>query len=201
MRRVKGGRPIPFLCQIDGDEDVSHSRRRLLISPRATEAYFRCTGPRLLAQGSLWIRAQGCVSFKTFQMSDTISAFRSTRVLVLGDAIIDEYLSGDCSRLSPEAPVPVLRVTATRQTLGGAANTAANVASLGGLAQLIAITGADAAGEQLAALCRDAGIDLLPIQDQRPTLARRASSVNTSSWCASTSRKARPSPPRPRHVS
>ncbi len=102
-------------------------------------------------------------------MSDTISAFRSTRVLVLGDAIIDEYLSGDCSRLSPEAPVPVLRVTSSRQTLGGAANTAANVASLGGFAQLVAVTGADAAGEQLAALCRDAGIDLQPIQDPRPT--------------------------------
>jgi D-beta-D-heptose 7-phosphate kinase / D-beta-D-heptose 1-phosphate adenosyltransferase len=102
-------------------------------------------------------------------VNNLISRFSATRVLILGDAIIDEYLSGDCSRLSPEAPVPVLRVTESRQTLGGAANTAANVASLGGCARLLSVTGSDAAGEQLAALCRTAGIDFVSIADRRPT--------------------------------
>jgi D-beta-D-heptose 7-phosphate kinase/D-beta-D-heptose 1-phosphate adenosyltransferase len=102
-------------------------------------------------------------------VNNLISLFSATRVLILGDAIIDEYLSGDCSRLSPEAPVPVLRVTASRQTLGGAANTAANVASLGGCARLVSVTGPDTAGEQLAALCRETGIDFVPVADRRPT--------------------------------
>ena len=56
-----------------------------------------------------------------------VSDFVNRRVLVLGDAILDEYLSGDCSRISPEAPVPVVRVHNVRRILGGAANTAANV--------------------------------------------------------------------------
>ena len=54
-----------------------------------------------------------------------VSKFHEKRVLVLGDAILDEYLLGDCSRISPEAPVPVLKVNASRRVLGGAANTAA----------------------------------------------------------------------------
>jgi D-beta-D-heptose 7-phosphate kinase/D-beta-D-heptose 1-phosphate adenosyltransferase len=103
---------------------------------------------------------------------ELLSRFGATRVLVLGDAIVDEYLSGDCSRLSPEAPVPVLRVKSLRQTLGGAANTAANITSLGGHAQLIALTGRDASGERLAALCQEIGIDLVPVRDGRATLRK-----------------------------
>ena len=56
-----------------------------------------------------------------------VSDFSRRRVLVLGDAILDEYLLGDCSRISPEAPVPVLKVHSHKQALGGAANTAANI--------------------------------------------------------------------------
>ena len=52
-----------------------------------------------------------------------VADFPRRRVLVLGDAILDEYLLGDCSRISPEAPVPVLRVRTDKQELGGAANT------------------------------------------------------------------------------
>jgi D-beta-D-heptose 7-phosphate kinase/D-beta-D-heptose 1-phosphate adenosyltransferase len=105
-------------------------------------------------------------------MTDLVSRFGGVRVLVLGDAILDEYVSGDCSRLSPEAPVPVLRVDAVRHVLGGAANTAANVASLGGQARLIALTGRDAAGEVLAARSREVGVTLIPIHDGRPTLRK-----------------------------
>jgi D-beta-D-heptose 7-phosphate kinase/D-beta-D-heptose 1-phosphate adenosyltransferase len=98
-----------------------------------------------------------------------IDGFASTRVLVLGDAILDEYLSGDCSRLSPEAPVPVLRVTGSRRTLGGAANTAANVASLGGHAELITLLGTDAAGDELTRLCEEAGIKVEAVREPRST--------------------------------
>jgi bifunctional ADP-heptose synthase (sugar kinase/adenylyltransferase) len=68
----------------------------------------------------------------TDPMARHVVEFKNRRVLVLGDAMLDEYLVGDCSRISPEAPVPVLRVNSARRVLGGAANTAANVVSLGG---------------------------------------------------------------------
>ena len=101
-----------------------------------------------------------------------VSNFVNRRVLVLGDAILDEYLSGDCSRISPEAPVPVVRVHSARQVLGGAANTAANVAALGGKATLVALVGRDQAGATLAACARDASVDLKAVQSAAPTLRK-----------------------------
>src|SRR5215831_10093985 len=78
-----------------------------------------------------------------------VADFNRRRVLVLGDAILDEYLVGECSRISPEAPVPVLRVGRARRVPGGAANTAANIVSLGGRATLIALVGQDEGGRTL----------------------------------------------------
>src|SRR6185295_11842049 len=86
-----------------------------------------------------------------------VSDFVNRRVLVLGDAILDEYLSGDCSRISPEAPVPVIRVHNVRRVLGGAANTAANIAALGGRPTLVAMVGDDDAGATLAKCGRESG--------------------------------------------
>jgi D-beta-D-heptose 7-phosphate kinase/D-beta-D-heptose 1-phosphate adenosyltransferase len=101
-----------------------------------------------------------------------VSDFGQRRVLVLGDAMLDEYLLGDCSRISPEAPVPVLKVNSSRRVLGGAANTAANVVSLGGHATLIAFVGADDGGLALKRCASDAGVDLLAV-DHRATTLRK----------------------------
>jgi D-beta-D-heptose 7-phosphate kinase / D-beta-D-heptose 1-phosphate adenosyltransferase len=81
------------------------------------------------------------------------------RVFVAGDALLDVYLEGDVSRVSPEAPVPVLLETGSRRVLGGAANVAANVAALGGRATLAARVGDDPEGDDLRALCAERGID------------------------------------------
>src|SRR5262245_28996806 len=105
-------------------------------------------------------------------LATIVSDFVKKRVLVLGDAILDEYVSGDCSRLSPEAPVPVVRVHSTRRVLGGAANTAANIASLGGRVTLVAIVGDDEAGATLAKCARENGVDLLPVHTGLPTLKK-----------------------------
>ena len=88
--------------------------------------------------------------------------------------MLDEYVSGECSRISPEAPVPIVRVDGTkgRCVLGGAANTAANVASLGGTALLVGLAGDDSAGEIVRALCTKAGVHFLPVADGRPTLKK-----------------------------
>src|SRR3954465_13718616 len=96
----------------------------------------------------------------TDPVAQHVAKFNSRRVLVLGDVILDEYLLGDCSRISPEAPVPVLKVGASRRVLGGAANTAANIVALGGRASLIAMIGSDEGGDTLKVCAAAAGIDL-----------------------------------------
>lgn len=73
--------------------------------------------------------------------------------------MLDEYVGGRVDRISPEAPVPVVRQTGRREVLGGAANVAANVAALGATALLAARVGEDAAGARLRELCVGAGID------------------------------------------
>jgi rfaE bifunctional protein kinase chain/domain len=77
------------------------------------------------------------------------------RLAVIGDLMLDEYISGDVSRISPEAPVPVVRVTDHRVALGGAANVAANVTALGASCDLVGFLGADAAGEKLKGALRE----------------------------------------------
>lgn len=72
-----------------------------------------------------------------------VEQLRGCRVLVVGDVMLDEYLRGDASRISPEAPVPVVEVRAHDFRLGGAANTAANLQVLGGAATLVGVVGAD----------------------------------------------------------
>lgn len=81
-------------------------------------------------------------------------AARGLRVAIVGDAMLDVYLHGDVDRISPEAPVPVVRVRERRMALGGAANVAQNVAALGGRAALVATVGRDSAGEQISAMLR-----------------------------------------------
>ena len=81
-----------------------------------------------------------------------------SRILVVGDAMLDRYWDGSVDRVSPEAPVPVLRVTRRFERPGGAANVAANLAALGVAASLIALVGEDEDGARLGALMDDAGI-------------------------------------------
>ena len=110
------------------------------------------------------------------ELTDPLAAyvadFKDRTVLVLGDAILDEYLVGDCTRISPEAPVPVLKVTSSRRVLGGAANTAANVVSLGGHARLIALVGHDEGGTTLTRCAAELGIELLAVDHGLTTLRK-----------------------------
>jgi D-beta-D-heptose 7-phosphate kinase/D-beta-D-heptose 1-phosphate adenosyltransferase len=101
-----------------------------------------------------------------------VQGFPDHRVLVLGDVMLDEYLTGDCSRISPEAPVPVLAVRSARTVLGGAANTAANISALGGHVVLVGLTGRDGVGRQLAEQAAASGIEFVPVLDDRPTVRK-----------------------------
>src|SRR5689334_24397005 len=79
------------------------------------------------------------------------------RVAVLGDAMLDVYLRGDVERISPEAPVPVVRVREKRHALGGAGNVAQNVRAVGAACDLIAAIGDDVAGRQLCSMLEAIG--------------------------------------------
>ena len=74
---------------------------------------------------------------------DLIERFTKVRVLVVGDVMLDRYWWGSVSRISPEAPVPVVSLESTTLAAGGAANVASNVAGLGANPFLIGITGDD----------------------------------------------------------
>src|SRR6476469_3395492 len=80
--------------------------------------------------------------------------FSRARVLIAGDVMLDRYWFGDVTRISPEAPVPVVHVQRTEERPGGAANVARNVTALEGKATLLAVVGADEAGRSLEALLR-----------------------------------------------
>ncbi|MFZ9297675.1 MAG: D-glycero-beta-D-manno-heptose-7-phosphate kinase [Hylemonella sp.] len=81
-----------------------------------------------------------------------------SRVLVVGDAMIDRYWYGSVDRISPEAPVPVVRITREEERIGGAANVAANVVALGAQASLLTVVGDDEASHKLEALVAGTGI-------------------------------------------
>lgn len=78
--------------------------------------------------------------------------FDRAKVLVVGDVMLDRYWFGDVNRISPEAPVPVLKVVRVEERPGGAANVARNIASLGGHCTLLSVVGADEAGDCLEKL-------------------------------------------------
>jgi rfaE bifunctional protein kinase chain/domain len=80
------------------------------------------------------------------------------RVLVVGDAMLDRYWYGAVDRISPEAPVPVVRVTRTEERVGGAANVASNIVALGAQASLLTVVGDDEASHQLEKLVANSGI-------------------------------------------
>jgi D-beta-D-heptose 7-phosphate kinase/D-beta-D-heptose 1-phosphate adenosyltransferase len=81
------------------------------------------------------------------------------RIAIVGDAMLDVYLRGDVDRISPEAPVPVVRVRERKLALGGAANVAQNVAALGAACTLVAAVGRDAAGDTLRAMLSALGAE------------------------------------------
>src|SRR5688500_18589772 len=79
----------------------------------------------------------------------------NVRMLVVGDVMLDRYWFGEVSRISPEAPVPVVRIERREERLGGAANVARNAAALGAHSGLLGVVGADEAGASVETLLRD----------------------------------------------
>lgn len=103
-------------------------------------------------------------------------SFPGRRVLVVGDLILDRYLYGDAERISPEAPVPVLRTVEQREAVGGSANVAACLTALGCQAMSCGVVGDDAGGRNLVHLLSEMGVDtaaVLALKDRRTTTKTR----------------------------
>ncbi|HEY5624454.1 MAG TPA: bifunctional D-glycero-beta-D-manno-heptose-7-phosphate kinase/D-glycero-beta-D-manno-heptose 1-phosphate adenylyltransferase HldE [Gammaproteobacteria bacterium] len=104
-------------------------------------------------------------------MALSIPDFADVRVLVAGDVMLDEYWFGDTGRISPEAPVPVVKARSLEHRAGGAANVALNISALGGQARLVAVTGQDSRAERLADLLTSAGVNCeFVADDHAPTI-------------------------------
>ena len=88
----------------------------------------------------------------------TMIDFSKTRLLVVGDVMLDRYWFGEVSRISPEAPVPVVHVNKEEVRPGGAANVARNIVALGGKVSLLSVVGTDEAGQTLRSLLEEAGV-------------------------------------------
>jgi len=99
--------------------------------------------------------------------------FQQTRILVVGDVMLDRYWFGDSERISPEAPVPIVQVAKIDERLGGAANVARNVAALGAKTSLLGVVGVDEAGTRVSELLLASGVDSHLEQDAKvPTTVK-----------------------------
>jgi D-beta-D-heptose 7-phosphate kinase/D-beta-D-heptose 1-phosphate adenosyltransferase len=110
-------------------------------------------------------------SLSTARAYELVNRFAGLPILVVGDVMLDRFIVGSVTRISPEAPVPIVRFKSEHLRLGGAANVANNIAVLGGHAELVGLVGPDATGERLRNQLAAAGIgvDGLVADPARPT--------------------------------
>ena len=103
-----------------------------------------------------------------------LAGFKRKRILVVGDLMLDQYVYGKVSRISPEAPVPVVEVESESFFPGGAANVARNLRALGGKVELLGIVGDDAMGRELRRMMNQSGVEThgFLVDKKRPTILK-----------------------------
>lgn len=119
-------------------------------------------------------------AFDRTALSTQVDALGGQKVLLVGDVMLDEYLEGDAERISPEAPIPVVKVERSRLLLGGAGNVARNIASLGGKAHLVGICGTDAKSNVLRSILAEDALDssVIPLETRPTTVKTRVIARN-----------------------
>ncbi len=100
---------------------------------------------------------------KMARIQEIVASFRDQQILVVGDLMLDQYIHGKVDRISPEAPVPVVRVTHEENVPGGASNVAWNIKSLGGTVTVAGILGKDQDAETLKRLLLQEGVSIEPV--------------------------------------
>ncbi len=115
------------------------------------------------------------IAYSSRELIDYAQLLAGAHVLIVGDIMLDEYYLGDAERISPEAPVPVVKISEDRLFLGGAGNVARNIKSLAGQAQLLSVCGDDSGAEVIDGLCRTGGVSakLIRIPHRRTTIKTR----------------------------
>ena len=108
------------------------------------------------------------------ELNRLVEGFKRVNILVIGDLMLDEYIWGEVERISPEAPVPVVRVASESWVPGGAANVAHNIRALGGQVSVAGVVGRDQAGARLKKLLKKSGIDIRGVLTVagRPTVTK-----------------------------
>ena len=108
------------------------------------------------------------------ELTSLVQSFAGRRVLLIGDLILDRYIYGDAERVSPEAPVPVLRVVETRNAVGGSANVASCLRALGCEVVICGVVGDDRHGDMLRKLLQELDVDVrgILITPKRPTTTK-----------------------------
>jgi D-glycero-beta-D-manno-heptose-7-phosphate kinase len=111
------------------------------------------------------------MSFSQKRLQEILSGFPKQRILVVGDVMLDQFLWGKVSRISPEAPVPVVEITRESSFPGGAANVARSLCALGASVSVLGVLGDDDSGEELCELLEQQGVDTdgLIVDPNRPT--------------------------------
>ncbi|MDH5381259.1 MAG: bifunctional ADP-heptose synthase, partial [Cyclobacteriaceae bacterium] len=110
-----------------------------------------------------------------------INSFNNLKVLVVGDVMIDSYIMGHMDRISPEAPVPVVSIKNREERLGGAANVALNIQSLGAIPLLCGVVGKDKMGERFKNLLSNSRIStdgIMQVEDRPTTVKHRVMAGN-----------------------
>ena len=132
------------------------------------------------------------------ELLELVNRFASRKVLLVGDFMLDRYIFGDAERISPEAPVPVLRVLERQDRVGGAGSVALNVVALGARVRCFGLLGRDGFGDRVEAFLKDAGADTTARRSRRLAWSVWPSIVTASRSCAWTTRLfVRPALPMP----
>jgi rfaE bifunctional protein kinase chain/domain len=105
------------------------------------------------------------------------------RILVIGDVMLDHYIWGDATRISPEAPVPVIDIARDSWTAGGAANVAVNIAGLGARCTVFGFIGGDADGERLRSILREKGVSAVASPGDGTTIVKTRVMVQHQQLC------------------
>ena len=108
-------------------------------------------------------------------VKELFEAFNQLKVMVIGDVMVDAYLWGKVDRISPEAPVPIVAISKRESRLGGAANVAINIQTMGATPILCSVIGADRSGEELLSLMKELGMNV----DGMVTSTERVTTVKT----------------------
>tara|TARA_Y100000034_G_C6898257_1_gene414635 strand:+ start:145 stop:1881 length:1737 start_codon:yes stop_codon:yes gene_type:complete len=149
------------LLEVDGEKKVLNVGDKYLIEPGQKHRFTGIENSKILEFST---HHEDSDSYRDepsgkMEFDHVIDKFSEKKILVIGDVMLDSYLQGNVSRVSPEAPIPVINVTDKKYKVGGAVNVASNVVSLGGSASIFGFVGEDREGQILRAMVEKEGID------------------------------------------